>query len=295
MWRDFRLALSFANLVYLRAWADLIPLRSEGLYIRKSVPGFSLYFALVGDVLSLSVLIFLAIRAVPRLPEWLRRLWPAMAISVLSLSVRFLGAHLPPVIPRIVPIALLSLATLLALWCPTVAAKGIGGFTLAATPCLVVTFVAPLFYLSGPSPLPRDPPLAARLAGSPPVRVIWMGFYDWDQRLTFGDPNGGPEFQVGLPSMPTLTLLVNRSFTARRALAAQAGSTPVYNMATLAAKTRSVTRPKALQSGISFSPVPASPLSSARATAFFHVYARSGGMQPSPDGFFPTAVSSPLR
>jgi len=238
IWRDYRLCLSFANLIYLRAWADLIPLRSEGLFTRKSVPGFGLYFALVADVLALSLLIFVLIQAVhhfgPRASEWVQRAWPAIAIAVLSLSIRFLGAHLPGVIPRIVPVALLA-ATLLALPFYAVAAKAIRVFTLAATPCLAITFLAPLFYLSGPSPLPPDPPLAARLSGSPPVRVIRMVFDDWDQRLTFGDPDGGPGIETGLASMPALQLLGTSSFAASRALAAQAGSTPVYDMSTLAA------------------------------------------------------------
>jgi hypothetical protein len=31
--------LSFANLVYLRAWADLIPVRAGGLFFGKTLPG----------------------------------------------------------------------------------------------------------------------------------------------------------------------------------------------------------------------------------------------------------------
>ena len=51
MWRNFWLSLSFANLVYLRAWTDFIPVRSSDLFIRKALPGISLYFAVTGDVL----------------------------------------------------------------------------------------------------------------------------------------------------------------------------------------------------------------------------------------------------
>jgi hypothetical protein len=188
MWRNYRLSLSFANLIYLRAWADLIPLGSSDLYHRKILPGFNLYFALVGDVLALSLLVFLVICLAP------------------SLTLLFL------------------IAAVLAFRFSSVAIRLMKGAALAATPCLAVTFVVPLFYLSRPSPLPPDPPLAHRLAGSPPVRVLWIVFDDWDYRLTFPDRAPGAVF-------PTLDDLAGRSFAASQALAAEAGI-PVYDMAT---------------------------------------------------------------
>jgi hypothetical protein len=68
MGRNFWLALSFANLVYLRAWTDLIPVRSGDLFLRKALPGISLYFAVAGDVLALSGLTLLLIYLAPRFP-----------------------------------------------------------------------------------------------------------------------------------------------------------------------------------------------------------------------------------
>jgi hypothetical protein len=81
------------------------------------------------------------------------------------------------------------------------------------------------FYLWFQLPLPPDPPLAQRLAGSPPVRVLWILFDEWDQRLTFPDRAPGT-------LLPVLDSLANHSFTATHALAAEAGIVPVSQMAT---------------------------------------------------------------
>jgi len=84
--------------------------------------------------------------------------------------------------------------------------------------------VGALIYLRVQPPLAPDSPLAPRLAQSPPVRVLWILFDEWDQRLTF--PNRAPATRL-----PTLDSLVNRSFAATHALAVQAGM-PVEQMAT---------------------------------------------------------------
>jgi len=227
MGRTARISLSLANLVYLRAWADLIPLGSDNLFYRKSLPDFRLYFALIGDVLALALLIFLLIRIAPRVPSWLRRALPVAAIAILAFAFSFLRAHLPHLAPVSVLAVLFVAAEILAYKFSTRTVRIIKGLALAATPCLAVTFLAPIYYLSRPSPIPPDPPLAHRLNGSPAVRVIWVIFDEWDQRLTFGDadtPSAAP--------VPTIASLSARSFIASRALAAQSGAVPVYNMAT---------------------------------------------------------------
>jgi hypothetical protein len=228
MWRNYRISLSFANLIYLRAWADLIPLNSGHLYYRKTIPGFSLYFALMGDVLALSIPIFLLLWVAPALSSWLRRVLPVAAIAMVALAAGFLRAHLLHFVSAGILSVLLALlfvaASVLTIRFSSTAIRLMKGAALAATPCLAVTFVAPLFYLSGPSPLPPDPPLAKRLAGSPPVRVLWIVFDDWDQRLTFPDRPRGT-------TLPILDILADRSFVASRALAGEAGM-PVSGMAT---------------------------------------------------------------
>jgi len=232
MWRNYRISLSFANLVYVRAWADLIPIDTGELYHRKTVPGFHLYFALVGDVILLSLLIFAVLTAASRLRGrarvWVGRILPVLAIAAMALATSFLRTHLlhyasARIVSMLLAVMFL-LAAGLAAGFPTVASRWIKGFALAATPCLAVTFLAPLYYLSGPSPLPADPPLAQRLAGAPAVRVVWVVFDDWDERLTFENP-------LALPPVPALMNLATRSFAATHALAVLDG-TPVVDMAT---------------------------------------------------------------
>jgi len=225
MWRNYWLALSFANLVYLRAWADLLPVSSADAFYRKTLPGIELYFAVAGDVLALSLLTFLVICLAPRLPGWLRRSLTAAAIAMVLLA---LGSVFPSALRfkmfHIVLAAFGVVAAGLTFRFFPAAVRLVRGAALAATPCLAVTFVGSLFYLHEQTPLPPDPPLAPRLAGSPPVRVLWVVFDEWDQRLSFGDRALGT-------LLPVLDRLARRSFTATRALAVLAG-TPVPDMAT---------------------------------------------------------------
>ena len=229
MWRNYQLSLSFANLVYLRAWADLI-VPSNGIFLRKAIPGFHLYLALVGDVFALSLLIFGVLCLAPKMPGWLRRALPFAALTMAALATSFLIPHLLHFVSGTV--LTLSLAILFVLTAvlivkfPLLAVRLIKAATLAATPCLAVTLIAPLFYLNRPSPLPPNPPLATRLPGSPPVRVMWIIFDEWDLRLSFTDRTPGM-------ILPALDSLASRSFAATRALAVQAGTgTPVRMMGT---------------------------------------------------------------
>jgi hypothetical protein len=229
--RDYAVALSLANLVYLRAWADLIPGGAEQLFYRKSVPGFGVYFGLVADVLLLSVVLFALIRAMPKLPGWARRLLPIGAIALLLLGAAFLRTQISDYVSlRAIAAAVGIGFCAAAIWMlrfPAAAARAVRGLALAALPCLAITLLAPLYYLSRPSPLPPDPPFARPLAGRPPVRILWIVFDDWDQRLTFRNTDH---------AVPVTTLfdLEARSFAASHALAAQTG-VPVVDMATTAA------------------------------------------------------------
>jgi len=236
MWRNYWLSLSFANLVYLRAWTDLIPIRSSDLFFRKTLPSINLYFAIAGDVLVLSLLTFLLICLAPKLPGWLQRVLPLAAIAMVALALRSVGAEgtgflrsglfrlLPPrvLFPLAALLAIVAIGLAFRFFSLTIRLARFAA--LAATPCLAVTFAAPLFNLHAQSPLPPNPPLAPRLAGTPPVRVLWILFDEWDQRLTF------PNRAAGI-RLPMLDNLVDRSFTATCALAAEAGM-PVERMST---------------------------------------------------------------
>lgn len=231
MRRDYAVALSLANLVYLRAWADLIPGGSAQLFYRKTLPDFGVYFGLVADVLLLSLVLLGLMRAAPKMPRPVQRLLPIGAIALLLLGASFLRAQIAHYVSmRLVAAAAGIAFCAAAIWMlrfPDAAVRTVRGLLLAALPCLAVTFLAPLYYLSRPSPLPRDPPLARSLPGRPQTRILWIVFDDLDQRLTFRNTD------QAVP-VPTLFYLESRSFAATRALAAQTG-VPVVDMATTAA------------------------------------------------------------
>ncbi len=228
--RDYAVALSLANLVYLRAWADLIPGGPEQLFYRKTMPGFGVYFGLVADVLLLSLVLFAVVRAAPKLPRWARRLLPIGAMALVLLGAAFLRTQISHYVAlrAVAPVVGIGFCAA-AVWMfrfPSMAARAVRGFAFAAIPCLAVTFFGPLYYLSRPSPLPADPPLAATLPGRPAVRILWIVFDDWDQELTFRNTGAVP--------VTALFDLESHSFAASQALAAQTG-VPVVDMATTAA------------------------------------------------------------
>jgi hypothetical protein len=237
MRRNCWLSLSFANLVYLRAWSDLGQVRRADLYFRKTLPGIHSYLAIASDVLALSLLTFLLICIALKLPGWLQRALPIVAIAIVALAIRSVGAEgtdflrsglfrlLPPKL--LFPLAALLAALLVGLTFKfsslTVRVARVAA--LAAAPCLAVTFIGSLFYLRSQAPLPPDPPFARRQAGSPPVRVLWILFDEWDQRRAFGNRTPGQ-------SLPVLDRLASQSFTATHALAVEGGKVPVSQMAT---------------------------------------------------------------
>src|SRR5580693_885835 len=190
MWRNYLLSLSFANLVYIRAWADLLPISSDDMVYRKVLPGISLYFAVAGDVLALSILTFLLTCLAPKLPGWVRPVLLAAAVAMVGLALHsiapkgFLRSWLFGS-PTVGLVSVVAAASAFAF--PSRTFRVARGFALAAVPCLAITFLESPFNLRFQSPLPPDPPLAPRLAGSPPVRVLWIIFDEWDQRLSFAN------------------------------------------------------------------------------------------------------------
>lgn len=228
--RNFLLSLSFANLVYLRAWADLVPLDSGEAFLHRTVPGFGVYAGLSADVLLLALILFIALQLTDRAPRWFRRLIPAAAVGLMSLGLSFLTSRLVPYVPARVladgAVASVAIAMYLAWRYSSQARLAVIGVAWAGVPCVVVTFIAPLFFLNQATPPKPDQPPAQRSAKTPPVRVIWVVFDEWDQKLSF--TKRSPDV-----SMPVIDGLASRSFSASNALAVQATmGIPVNHMAT---------------------------------------------------------------
>src|SRR3569833_880912 len=161
------------------------------------------------------------------MPRLARRLLPIGAIAIVLLGAAFLRTEISHYVSMRVIAAAGGIGfCAAAVWMfrfPSTAARAVRGLALAALPCLAITFLGTPYYLSRPSPLPADPPLAPTLAGRPPLRILWIVFDDWDQRLTFQNADHA------IPA--TLLDLESRSFAASNALAAQTG-VPVVDMAT---------------------------------------------------------------
>ncbi len=225
--RNCWISLSFANLVYLAAWADLLPPGRLDAFLRKTLAGYSLYFAVAADVFVLSLATFLIVSIAPRLPGWLQRFLTILAIAAVALAVRTLSIHWPFYTRALGPAIAAALAVFV-LGSFSKSIRLLAGIAMAATPCLAVTLIGSLVYLNTQTPLPPDPQLAQRLAGRPPVRVLWILFDDWDERLTFADRPAGIQ-------LPTVDALAARSLNATRVLAVQAGRTRVEDMSTVAA------------------------------------------------------------
>ena len=179
-WRNYWLSLSFANLVYLRAWSDLIPINQSDAFLRKLLPGYRLYLGVATDVILLSLLTFLVVSMAPKFPAWLRRILPVLPLAILALTLRSLGEDGGRASIIVAAGAgLMALLALLAVWFETKAQQAMRVAALAALPCLAVTFAGTPLYLMEQHRLPPDPPPAPRLTGTPPVRVVWILFDDW--------------------------------------------------------------------------------------------------------------------
>lgn len=229
--RNYWLSLSFANLVYLRAWADLLPPGPDDAFFRKTLASPGLYFGIAADVIALSLLTFLVISVAPKLPRWLQRVLPIVAIAMVAMAIRSVSTAafvrhgvFSSALAGVLGLAVAAVSILF--FAKTVRVLQV--LALAATPCLAVTLVGSLVYFRVQKPLPADPPPAPRLAGKPPVRVLWVLFDDWDERMTFSDRPAGLR-------LPAIDDLAYHSFNASRALAVQAGKMPVDQMSTYGA------------------------------------------------------------
>lgn len=231
MTRNYWISLSFANLVYLRAWADLLPPSGEDAFFRKTLAGLGQYFGIAAGVFALSVVTFAIVSVAPKLPRWLQRIMPLLPIAMVAMAVRSVSTAAfvrHGFFSSAAAGAAAVIIVISAVWFYSRTVSVLRGMALAATPCLAVTFLGSPIELQTQKRLPPDPPPAARLAGSPPVRVLWILFDDWDERMTFADRAPGLQ-------LPVIDELAYRSFNGTRALAVQAGRVPVDQMSTYGA------------------------------------------------------------
>jgi hypothetical protein len=234
---DLAIALSLANLCYLRVWSELLTYRREDTYLMTAPPGAAEFGAVMVNVLLLALLLWgLVTLARNRLSPWAFR-WVQAAFLVFLVmplnALREVAAHhfpylKSPLIDLLGPRGVVALAAFLGLAGATAIVlfhrklASLAGIVLAAfLPFCAVTFGQALYkivtYRDGayaPNPLA---PLLPDTRTSP--RVVWILFDEWDYRLTFVDPLAGLSF-------PELERLAGESLVADHAVA-PASETPV--------------------------------------------------------------------
>uniref|UniRef100_Q01VH9 Sulfatase n=1 Tax=Solibacter usitatus (strain Ellin6076) TaxID=234267 RepID=Q01VH9_SOLUE len=234
---DLAIALSLANLCYLRVWSELLTYRRQDTYLMKAPPGPAEFGAVMVNVLLLALLLWglvtLARNSLsPSAFRWVQAAFLLFLVMPLNALREVAAHHFPylksPLIDLLGPRGVVALAALLG-------AAGVGaillfhrklaslaGIVLAAfLPFCAVTFGQALYksatYKAGDYANNALAPLLPNARTSP--RVVWILFDEWDYRLTFVDPLPGLRF-------PELERLAAQSLVANHAVA-PASETPV--------------------------------------------------------------------
>lgn len=243
--RDLAIALSLANLCYLRVWSELLTYSRSDTYLMKSPPGPAALAGVMANVLILAGLLWgLARFARRRLSRsgfrWVEMGFLGLLVlpgnagrAVAAHHFSYLRSPLFEVLGQrgvAVLAACLGIAAVAALLLThRKTAPLVGSVLVAFLPFCALTFGQGLWriatYDAGSfEPRPLLPALPAR--NSP--RVAWILFDEWDYRLTFVDPAEGQRFpelerfgrqataaQQALPPGPETPISIPAYFTGR--------------------------------------------------------------------------------
>jgi hypothetical protein len=227
--RDLAIALSLANLCYLRVWSELLTYRRSDTYLMKSPPGPAALAAVVTNVLLLTAVlwgsVFLARKWLSKSQfRWVQTgflLFLAVpANAVRAVASQYFPYLKSPLIVLLGPKGVAALGFVLVVIAGAVIAllrRRVA--TIAATalvlflPFCAVTFGQGIWKIAtyhapdfSSSPLMK--PLPSAIAAP---RVVWIIFDEWDYRLTFIDPDTGLR-------LPEVERLAREAFVADHAL-----------------------------------------------------------------------------
>ncbi|MEN6532013.1 MAG: sulfatase-like hydrolase/transferase [Bryobacteraceae bacterium] len=206
-WKDFCIALSLANLCYLRLWSGLLTYGPEDAFFMKAPPAPAHYLAAVVNTLVLGAIFWVALRGSRRLrPGWqtaaaewlflLLLLLPLNAIrNVLSSQseqlFQFLRSSLLGFLGSkkalFLAVVALAIMPVLARWRHRLVRSAMA-VLLVFSPAVPLTLARGVWgALRSDSRVlaaaPAEPrPLASECRAP---RVLWILFDEWDQRLTF--------------------------------------------------------------------------------------------------------------
>ena len=210
--RDLAIALSLANLCYLRVWSELLTYRRGDTYLMKSPPGPAALGAVTTNVLLVAALLWGGVTLARKVLSGPTFGWVQAAfllfLAVPLNALREVAAHnfpylKSPLFELLGTRGVAALAVLLALsGAATIllfrrkAASLAANAMLLFLPFCAVTFGQGFWkiatYRSAAfAPNPPAPPLPHADA-SP--RVVWILFDEWDYRLTFVNPEEGLHF-----------------------------------------------------------------------------------------------------
>jgi hypothetical protein len=203
MRRDLFIALSLANLCYLRVWSELLTYTRSDEYLMKLPPRPMEYFALMLNVLLVAALLFGAV-------TWARRMFSKSAFrwvefafllflivplnalrAVLSNHFDFLRSALFSLVsPRTVELmaaALLVAGLLLIVKFHRVLAHAAAICLVALVPFCAVTFGQALWKVAqyNPAAFAAKPAAPVRPDGRKSPRVVWIIADEWDYGITF--------------------------------------------------------------------------------------------------------------
>jgi Sulfatase len=198
-WTDPIAALSLANLVYLRLWAELLAMGPTTVYWLKAPPRPEHFIALMINVVLLSLLILAGIVGLRSKRTWARRATPLVGLAILvslvnslrtlvgnpgnSLFLKFVEQRAPAI-----GVALAILIILALVFGGLKALRPVYRLLLLVSPFVVFSFGQAAYRIANYDPSPMaDGVTASRLpdkpAGSP--RVVWIIFDEWDYELSY--------------------------------------------------------------------------------------------------------------
>jgi len=205
MWRDLIKAVSLANLVFMREWAELLTYDRRNDYWIKWPPTPTHFAALIVNILVLSV-VFLAIfrrmREHPKsfhyrlAPVWFVLLLIALLNSLATLIGTPQQSLFLQSVQQKLPVigVIVGIGFIVALLLRRERLLHAASAVLSATFLLVPLFFTRALLISAnyTTAGANDGKLAARLPERPGApRVFWVIFDEWDQQLTFRDrPTG---------------------------------------------------------------------------------------------------------